>query len=198
MFPLHPFTEVERDWRGASDFYGWVLRSVNEPSLLIHAQISKDRIYRFTLFQTLYAKIVIMRLRVASDGRGLLSLKLATSGRLPRVYKEESKLLSKEQVVDLTSEFMMSNYLDLVPYMPMHGLDGEGWLLEASVDGYYHFTLRQSPQEKEIRDIGGKFMAFYLDEIRKDPPNQALVPTPASVTPAADAPVAPDAGAAHL
>jgi len=28
--------------------------------------------------------------------------------------------------------------------------------------------------------------------------NQALVPTPASVTPAADAPVAPDAGAAHL
>jgi hypothetical protein len=29
-------------------------------------------------------------------------------------------------------------------------------------------------------------------------PNQALVPTPASVTPAADAPVAPDAGAAHL
>jgi hypothetical protein len=29
-------------------------------------------------------------------------------------------------------------------------------------------------------------------------PNQALVPTPASVTPAANAPVAPDAGAAHL
>jgi hypothetical protein len=29
-------------------------------------------------------------------------------------------------------------------------------------------------------------------------PNKALVPTPASVTPAADAPVAPDAGAAHL
>ena len=29
-------------------------------------------------------------------------------------------------------------------------------------------------------------------------PNQALVPTPASVTPAADAPVAPDTGAAHL
>jgi len=28
--------------------------------------------------------------------------------------------------------------------------------------------------------------------------NQALVPTPASVTPTADAPVAPDAGAAHL
>jgi hypothetical protein len=28
--------------------------------------------------------------------------------------------------------------------------------------------------------------------------NQALVPTPASVTPAANAPVAPDAGAAHL
>jgi len=28
--------------------------------------------------------------------------------------------------------------------------------------------------------------------------NQALVPTPASVTPAAGAPVAPDAGAAHL
>src|ERR1035437_10087583 len=29
-------------------------------------------------------------------------------------------------------------------------------------------------------------------------PNKALVPTPASVTPAAGAPVAPDAGAAHL
>jgi len=33
---------------------------------------------------------------------------------------------------------------------------------------------------------------------RTNKPNQALVPTPASVTPAADAPVAPDAGAAHL
>jgi hypothetical protein len=32
----------------------------------------------------------------------------------------------------------------------------------------------------------------------KTEPNKALVPTPASVTPAADAPVAPDAGAAHL
>jgi hypothetical protein len=33
---------------------------------------------------------------------------------------------------------------------------------------------------------------------QKQEPNQALVPTPASGTPAAGAPVAPDAGAAHL
>ena len=41
----------------------------------------------------------------------------------------------------------------------------------------------------------GLFFARGLDNVE---PNQALVPTPASVTPAADAPVAPDAGAAHL
>ena len=35
-------------------------------------------------------------------------------------------------------------------------------------------------------------------KLERSEANQALVPTPASVTPAADAPVAPDAGAAHL
>jgi len=44
---------------------------------------------------------------------------------------------------------------------------------------------------------------FVIDKIvsaksQTKRPNKALVPTPASVTPAADAPVAPDAGAAHL
>jgi hypothetical protein len=37
-----------------------------------------------------------------------------------------------------------------------------------------------------------------VEMIRKSRPNQALVPTPMSVTPAADAPVAPATGAAHL
>ena len=37
-----------------------------------------------------------------------------------------------------------------------------------------------------------------LSKDRKKAANQTLVPTPASVTPAADAPVTPDAGAAHL
>jgi hypothetical protein len=45
-----------------------------------------------------------------------------------------------------------------------------------------------------VRTRNGKIWIFS-DEFK---PNQALVPTPASVTPAADAPVAPDAGAAHL
>ena len=44
-----------------------------------------------------------------------------------------------------------------------------------------------------VIDVDG--LRFEREEAR---PNQALVPTPASVTPAADAPVAPDAGAAHL
>jgi serine/threonine-protein kinase len=51
------------------------------------------------------------------------------------------------------------------------------------------------------------FLYFYVQGVRgtfayhkakKEEANQALVPTPASVTPAAGAPVAPDAGAAHL
>jgi hypothetical protein len=50
--------------------------------------------------------------------------------------------------------------------------------------------------------VDGQEMSLYLqrdlwDETIKEP-NKALVPTPASVTPAASAPVAPDAGAAHL
>jgi hypothetical protein len=39
---------------------------------------------------------------------------------------------------------------------------------------------------------------FLLYRAEKRSANQALAPTPASVTPAAGAPVAPDAGAAHL
>jgi len=44
----------------------------------------------------------------------------------------------------------------------------------------------------------GDLAHYVFPEIETEKPNKALVPTPASVTPAADAPVAPDAGAAHL
>jgi hypothetical protein len=63
-------------------------------------------------------------------------------------------------------------------------------------------------------EIGSSVLVVYLDRTERlvnstyeeymligdleNTANQALVPTPASVTPAADAPVAPDAGAAHL
>ena len=44
----------------------------------------------------------------------------------------------------------------------------------------------------------GLFASLGCQNLRQKRANQALVPTPASVTPAAGAPVAPDAGAAHL
>jgi len=49
----------------------------------------------------------------------------------------------------------------------------------------------------EIPKIAGPLPDDIVSSLEKEA-NQALVPTPASVTPAADAPVAPDAGAAHL
>jgi hypothetical protein len=47
-------------------------------------------------------------------------------------------------------------------------------------------------------ELGAYEKRFWFSSDNNDWPNKALVPTPASVTPAADAPVAPDAGAAHL
>jgi hypothetical protein len=44
----------------------------------------------------------------------------------------------------------------------------------------------------------GEEWSMWFSRPEKKRANQALVPTPASVTPAAGAPVAPDAGAAHL
>jgi 4-methyl-5(b-hydroxyethyl)-thiazole monophosphate biosynthesis len=52
-------------------------------------------------------------------------------------------------------------------------------------------TLRKLTSEANELKIR-EYMGFI------NRPNKALVPTPASVTPAAGAPVAPDAGAAHL
>jgi len=52
---------------------------------------------------------------------------------------------------------------------------------------------------RTLTGILGPYVALgdeLITRIKK--PNKALVPTPASVTPAAGAPVAPDAGAAHL
>jgi len=48
------------------------------------------------------------------------------------------------------------------------------------------------------RDSEDRAKREHDEEQIRQRANQALVPTPASVTPAADAPVAPDAGAAHL
>jgi predicted metalloprotease with PDZ domain len=51
----------------------------------------------------------------------------------------------------------------------------------------------------QAKDSGKtRTVELQFHEAPSTEPNQALVPTPASVTPAADAPVAPDAGAAHL
>jgi hypothetical protein len=55
------------------------------------------------------------------------------------------------------------------------------------------FVLDLTGQSKDMENIWN----FFFPKITKTA-NQALVPTPASVTPAADAPVAPDAVAAHL
>jgi len=49
----------------------------------------------------------------------------------------------------------------------------------------------------DIRSIQA-FVDQFPNVPERKRPNQALVPTPASVTPAANAPVAPAAGAAHL
>jgi len=52
---------------------------------------------------------------------------------------------------------------------------------------------------KRKRFLCADFIRVLSDRMAGNkPPNQAPLPTPASVTPAADAPVAPDAGAAEL
>lgn len=53
-------------------------------------------------------------------------------------------------------------------------------------------------EERTPRLLAGKKVNKEILESFGKTPNKALVPTPASVTPAAGAPVAPDAGAAHL
>jgi len=65
------------------------------------------------------------------------------------------------------------------------------------------------PEDKSIQQTIAQIEVSKIEISHNPPPdydvktkkteaNQALVPTPASVTPAAGAPVAPDAGAAHL
>jgi len=78
--------------------------------------------------------------------------------------------------------------------------------LRRKSDGGFNHSSKLEVLLKQSDD-GWKFLwcpsaKTWIDQLW-DPreakqPNQALVPTPASVTPAADAPVAPDAGAAHL
>jgi hypothetical protein len=51
---------------------------------------------------------------------------------------------------------------------------------------------------KKQKGAQDEFLAFLREAIAKNQPNQAPLPTPVSVTPAADAPVAPATGAAEL
>jgi hypothetical protein len=80
----------------------------------------------------------------------------------------------------------------------------EGSLFEQSV-----FTIRipacflEGKRSSEVKMPDGTIQVTTTDGLSFEgivvnQANQALVPTPASVTPAAGAPVAPDAGAAHL
>jgi hypothetical protein len=82
-------------------------------------------------------------------------------------------------------------------------------LFQQGSDWVFRIVERTFPKDRVVQAIQRnkeRLRSFRLDcEIvkateakKKREANQALVPTPASVTPAADAPVAPDAGAAHL
>jgi hypothetical protein len=74
---------------------------------------------------------------------------------------------------------------------------------EIEISKIIEITVRQTRNVKSMqlrteRLTMGVLLYQELQNEIKNRSNQALVPTPASVTPAADAPVAPDAGAAHL
>ena len=85
-----------------------------------------------------------------------------------------------------------------LPKNPIYGAD-----LKITVIALCSLASPRGPQHVKTVcsyvDSKGQPHEFHvLDGGRPKPANQALVPTPASVTPAAGAPVAPDAGAAHL
>jgi hypothetical protein len=64
--------------------------------------------------------------------------------------------------------------------------------------GTIAFDLARYRNKSEEFDSFLMTLRDAMEKAHKTEPNQALVPTPTSVMPAADAPVAPDAGAAHL
>ena len=70
-------------------------------------------------------------------------------------------------------------------------------MVEAYQDGILSFWLA-SAAGVVLGALLGLFASLGCQNLRQKRANQALVPTPASVTPAAGAPVAPDTGAAHL
>jgi hypothetical protein len=68
------------------------------------------------------------------------------------------------------------------------------WIFRAGSE--WQFSFLQSAPWGAGLNVFALAMALFL--MKKRRANQALVPTPMSVTPAAGAPVAPDTGAAHL
>ena len=88
-------------------------------------------------------------------------------------------ILAGSSGADVTVRFKMSKFGEVRIYVS--SLDGSADKVEATV-------------------VGGSFPSdpshWYFNQTKE--PNKALVPTATSVTPAADAPVAPAAAAAHL
>ena len=181
MLPANPFQEEVRRWQQVSEFYSRFLRAVGEPSILAPQKSIGKCIYRFTWSRSLLHTIAVFRLEVSKDGRGVLTLRLADPKADPftyDVYREVTRTLTESQVVALTRDFMVGPYLELLPFLPSSMSDGEGWLLEANVDGYYRVTFRASPEEPVIQRIGRRFIDLFdekdLQPKQGRPPNQAL------------------------
>jgi len=164
MLPDNPFREELRQWPRVSDFYSRFLRAVGEPSLLVPPKLDGKRLFRFTWNRSMLHTIAVFRLEVSKDGTGVLTLRLADAKTEPftyEVYREVTKTLTKSQVVFLTQDFMMNRYIELVPFFPSIAADGEGWLFESNVDGYYTVKFRVSPEESVIRTIGRRFIDLF-------------------------------------
>lgn len=166
MFPSRVFAEAENSWQRASAWLAAELRAIDEPSLLAHSLVSQEVRARFSWFQSLPGRRAVFSLRADGAGRGgTLTMKLAArndAGALT-VYRTATKSLTPEEIAELTREFHLNEFTDLLPFVPTTSADGSAWLLEASLDRFYQLVVRMNPQEAVVQRMGRRFLQHFPD-----------------------------------
>jgi hypothetical protein len=163
-FPKGAFSDDKASDGLLSGWYSYELKVLQEPPLFGAEQAKAVESYRFLWLRT-FRNPIAVRLDVASDGRGILTVKVANgSSGFPRTQQHLIENISRPISATDTRRFLdhlrRMSFWELSTCRESQGTDGAEWIIEGVQNGRYHLVARWSSEEGEARELGLAFIGL--------------------------------------
>jgi hypothetical protein len=145
-------------------WYSDHLKAMGEPSLSCGRSPDHADSYRFLWLRT-FSHPVTVRVDQTTDGAKVTWVELSGAGGYEPgvVYTRVEKQITLDQWQQLVSALDSIDFWNMPtnPLRPVHGFDGQRWILEGSQAGRYHIVDRWSPKSGRYKEACEMFLRLF-------------------------------------